>query len=57
MAEPSRDCYRLYLLSDRREWNAEARSYSGSVQSWLGIMPLAGENEAPKQMRLEGLEE
>ena len=58
MAETSRElCYRLYVLSERRKWNAEARSYNGLVQSWPEIMRLARENEAPEQMAFEDLEE
>jgi putative DNA methylase len=53
MAENARSlAYRLYVIADRKGWNAEAYAYNALVVSWPSIQSKAGDKRRTQQMSM-----
>jgi len=53
-AESARElAYRLFIMSDRKKRNLEARSYNALVQSWPEIMRLAAEQSSAQPQQAD----
>jgi putative DNA methylase len=52
-AEDARSlAYRLYVIADRKGWNAEAYAYNALVVSWPAIQSKAGDKSKMQQMSI-----